>query len=96
MIGLLMKKIIFAIARMNKKASAILLSILSFFFIGGLCMILASAIYMTNGLESPAWALPVLITGFVVLVIIIFIIACTALSSNYVKRNPDKDPHKED
>lgn len=89
---MLIKRIVFSIARMSRKACAILLAVLSFSFLVGLCMVLAAAIILTNGQPNPTWAIPVLASGFVILVIILIAIALTALSSNYVKRNPDKDP----
>ena len=88
-------KIIFAIAKMSKRASAIFVSVLTMFFLGALSMILVSTLYLTNGKTgNPSYVIPLFITGLILFFLVIFSVGCTTIASNYVKKNPEKDPNQ--
>ena len=83
----------FAIAKMSKKASAIYLTILTVLFSGALGSLLYGAIYLTNGTGGyPDRVVLFLILGFVFFFIVVAMIAMTTIASNYVRKNPDKNP----
>lgn len=89
-------KFAFAIAKMSKKASTIFISVLTFAFLSATALLTVGLIYYNPGGEGQREiSLPLLIVGCVVLFLILLTIAITAISSNYVKRNPEKDPNKE-
>lgn len=91
----LLIKAAFAIAHMSKKASTIYISILSALFLFATGFITFGLIYWNPGAEgSKEISLPIFIVGCVFIFLILLAIAITTISSNYVKRNPDKDPKK--
>ncbi len=78
---------------MSKKASAIYLTILTILFGGALGSLLYGAIYLTNGKDGyPDRVVLILILGFVFFFIVVAMIALTTIASNYVRKNPDKNP----
>ncbi len=78
---------------MSKKASAIYLTILTILFSGALGSLLYGAIYLTNGKDGyPDRVVLILILGFVFFFIVVAMIALTTIASNYVRKNPDKNP----
>ncbi len=89
-------KFAFAIAKMSKRASTIFISVLTFAFLSATALLTVGLIYYNPGGEEEEReiSLPLLIVGCVVLFLILLTIAITAISSNYVKRNPEKDPKK--
>lgn len=93
MITKLVIQLMFAIAKMSKKASAIYLTILTILFSGALGSLLYGAIYLTNGKDGyPDRVVLILILGFVFFFIVVAMIALTTIASNYVRKNPDKNP----
>ncbi len=95
MITGLLIRCMFAIAKMSKKASAIYLGVLTVFFGLALSAILYASLYLTNGRDdNPSHLIPVLAVGFVLFLIVLVMIALTTIASNYVRKNPDKNPVK--
>lgn len=83
----------FAIANMSKKASAIYLIVLTILFSGSISSLLYGAIYLTNGRDdNPSHIKMILALGFILFFFVLFMIALTAIASNYVKKNPNKNP----
>lgn len=95
MITLFIRKMIFAIAKMSKKASAIFISVLTVLFLAGLVMLLTSVLYLTNG-DPQTWAIILAVVSSFLFLIVVLAIAITAISSNYVRKNPHKDPSLND
>ena len=93
MIGIVMKAI-FAIARMSKKTSAVFISILSFVFFLSTCSFIIGLIMIdpVSGNVSSSFAIPLVVTGAVFLCLSVFLVFLTTLASNYVRKNPHKDP----
>ncbi|MBQ8142645.1 MAG: hypothetical protein IJ194_05765 [Bacilli bacterium] len=89
-------KFLFFIANMSKKASAIYIILLSVVYAIALSLLLVGLIYIDpyHQGEIAPFALPLTIFGIVFLFIVTLGVALTAISSNYVKRNPHKDPKK--
>lgn len=83
----------FLIARMSRKASAIYLSILSFLFVGFLSMFIAGLILIDpkTGVCQPH-AIIMAVLGGLGLILTVSGVALTAIASNYVRKNPHKDP----
>lgn len=89
----LCRKLIFAIARMSKKASAIYMSVLSVVFLGSVAMLLVGVLLLDNP-DPSAIALPLTLSGALIIALDIFLVCLTSISSNYVRKNPHKDPSK--
>jgi hypothetical protein len=87
--------LIFAIARMSKKVSAIYVSILSSIFLVSVGGLISGLILIVPNQESisPA-AIPLIVVSGVCLVLSVVLVAMTTLASNYVRKNPHKDPKK--
>ncbi len=93
MIRIVMKAI-FAIARMSKKTSAIFISVLSVVFLFSTCSFIIGLIMIdpvSGNFSSPA-AIPLLVCGITFLCLSVLLITMTTLASNYVRKNPHKDP----
>lgn len=88
----LLIKIVFAISRMSKKASTVFISVVSFVFLVSLVLLMSGVIYMTNGVGYPQFAVNITIIGAILIFLSIAAVALTTLSSNYVRKNPHKDP----
>ena len=96
MIGKLIAKIRFGIARLSKKGSAIFISLLSLFFLISLGVLLSGVILLTS--PNPVSLAGILRTGIggIVVFLTLAAVALTSISSNYVRKNPDKNPENED
>lgn len=93
MITKLLINSMFGIANMSKKASAIYLIVLTILFGGSVSSLLYGAIYLTNGRDdNPEHVTLILVLGFVLFFFVLVMIALTAIASNYVKKNPHKNP----
>ena len=95
MIGKLIAKIRFGIARLSKKGSAIFISLLSLFFLISLGVLLSGVILLTS--PNPVSLAGILRTGIggIVVFLTLAAVAFTSISSNYVRKNPDKNPENE-
>lgn len=92
MIFSLIKKCMFAIAKMSKKASLIYLIILVTCFLISLTFVTIPLIILTNGQSTyPPFTIPMLVVGSVMAVLIILSLAITSISSNYVKKQQNRD-----
>jgi FtsH-binding integral membrane protein len=93
MIAKLIIKAMFAIAGMSKKASAIYLAILTFFFLAALGFLLFGIILVDQP-NGPSYGIPLTITGAILMFLVVATIAISTIASNYVRKNADKDPKK--
>ncbi len=92
MITSLLIKCMFAIARMSKKASLIYIIILSSVFIASTIVFIYSLILVDPDGVVPSHAYGLLSTSIVMLFVSTAGVALTTIASNYVRKNPDKDP----
>ncbi len=93
MITKIVIRLMFAIAKMSKKASAIYLAVLTLLFCGAISFLLYGVIYLTNGNDVfPDRVVFILILGLVFFFFVVAMIALTTIASNYVRKNPDKNP----
>ena len=95
MITRMLIKFMFAVARMSKKASLIYIIIVSLIFVISTCGFIAGLIYIDPEGETPVFGIPILISSAICLFLCVAAVALTAIASNYVRKNPHKDPKKE-
>ena len=85
----------FAVARMSKRASLIYIIVVSLFFAVSTIGFIAGLIYIDPEGETPVFGIPLLIISAVCLFLCVAAVALTAIASNYVRKNPHKDPNKQ-
>lgn len=79
---------------MSKKASIIYLSFLTVFFLVALGLIVYGSIFYLKDGEIAQFPLMITVVGLILFFLVLVAIAVTTISSNYVKKNPHKDPKK--
>lgn len=85
MLTKLIIKAMYAIAGMSKKASAIYLGVLTFFFVSALSFLIFGLILIDQRNGNP-YGIPLAITGGVLMFLVISTIAVSSISSNYVRK----------
>jgi hypothetical protein len=85
MLTQLIRKILFAIAGMSRKASVWYCWILTFFFCLAVSTLLTGVIFIRPD-ETPGFAIPLTIVGAVFLFLVTATITLTTLASNYVRK----------
>lgn len=95
MIGKLIAKIRFGIARLSKKGSTVFISLLSLVFFISLGVFLAGVIRLTSPNPITRTSILLATIGGVSVFLTLAAVALTAISSNYVRKNPHKNPKNE-
>lgn len=95
MIGKLIAKIRFGISRLSKKGSAIFISLLSLFFLISLGILLSGVILLTSSNPIRLTGILRTVIGGIAVFMTLAAVALTTISSNYVRKNPEKNPKSE-
>lgn len=91
----LLHKILFFIARLNKKKSLIYLLTVTIIFIISVVLLLVGLIYMVPHQPYPVFAVVFVIIGGILMFLSLATVALTSLSSNYIV-DDEKEEDKKD